>query len=211
GYGWGCDEGWGLGRYCKGWGRGDGGLTGWGWSSLLLVLGFLRNGRDIRFWVDHWVDNRRLCNRFLRGRVSKEFEDLLGILQHVVLYNNCRDRWRWTLGEDGEFTVGNVNAFTIDEFFSSNGNVNVPVYYFRVWQAVMWTTGSFIWKEGNSRVFGNRSEHWSKTGPDQPRPDRDRFGPKRRTEMVRILSTSRAEPIGWHAGAGPLPTGRPLS
>ncbi|GKC26706.1 reverse transcriptase domain, reverse transcriptase zinc-binding domain protein [Tanacetum coccineum] len=83
---------------------------GWVWSSL-LVLGFLGNGMDIRFWVDRWVDNQRLCDRFprlyhfdmrkevnvlergvwvdnswvwewdsvrdIRGKVSKELEDLL--------------------------------------------------------------------------------------------------------------------------------------
>ncbi|GKD70773.1 hypothetical protein Tco_1324863 [Tanacetum coccineum] len=176
-----------------------------------------------KVWQWDWV-------RDIRGRVSKEFEDLLGVLKHVVVYNNCRDRWRWTLVEDGEFTVkeitrlieekillsdnddqetlwnklvpkkvnifiwralrgrlscndvvetcahclincdlamgvwdkifdwwkvGDVNAFTIDELFSSNGNVNVPTYFSHVWQAVMWSTGYFIWKERNARVFAS--------------------------------------------------------
>ncbi|GKA72770.1 hypothetical protein Tco_0778986 [Tanacetum coccineum] len=29
-------------------------------------IGGLGDGRDIRFWIDRWVDNRRLCDRFLR-------------------------------------------------------------------------------------------------------------------------------------------------
>ncbi|GKF11065.1 RNA-directed DNA polymerase, eukaryota, reverse transcriptase zinc-binding domain protein, partial [Tanacetum coccineum] len=49
-----------------------------------------------------------------------------------------------------------INAFSIDEFFSSNGNVNVPIFLDRIWQAVIWTTGYFIWNERNARVFGNK-------------------------------------------------------
>ncbi|GJU68897.1 hypothetical protein Tco_1255156 [Tanacetum coccineum] len=127
---------------------------GWVWSDIVKIgvaidglglefssscVGVVRDGRDIRFWVDRWVDNRRLCDRFprlyhldrrkeasmkerggwennnwvwewdwvrsVRGRVIKKFEELLGVLQHVVIYNNSRDRWRWSLDEDGEFTV----------------------------------------------------------------------------------------------------------
>ena len=32
-------------------------------SSFKGVIG---NGRDIRFWVDRWVDNSKLCDRFPR-------------------------------------------------------------------------------------------------------------------------------------------------
>ncbi|GKC51628.1 reverse transcriptase domain, reverse transcriptase zinc-binding domain protein [Tanacetum coccineum] len=52
--------------------------------------------------------------------------------------------------------VGCVNAFFIDELFSSNGNVNIHIYFSRVWQSVIWTTGYFIWKERNVRVFSNK-------------------------------------------------------
>ena len=168
----------------------------------------------------------------------------------MVVSNDCRDRWRWTLGEDGDFKVkelsrlveekiiqvesggqatlwnklvpkkvnifvwrvlkgrlpvrveldrrgidldsvlcpscnnsvescahslvtcdlamsvwdkifswwktGSVNAFSIAEIFSSYGNVHVPSNIVRVWQAVIWTSGYFIWKERNARVFGNK-------------------------------------------------------
>ncbi|GKA99078.1 reverse transcriptase domain, reverse transcriptase zinc-binding domain protein [Tanacetum coccineum] len=80
-------------------------------SSFIGVLG---DGRDIRFWVDTWVDDRRLCDRFprlfhldsrkegsvrgkwswdndvwvwnwewvrsIRGRVSRDYEELLGVV-----------------------------------------------------------------------------------------------------------------------------------
>ncbi|GJW66106.1 RNA-directed DNA polymerase, eukaryota, reverse transcriptase zinc-binding domain protein [Tanacetum coccineum] len=49
--------------------------------------------------------------------------------------------------------LGIVNAFSIDEFFSLNGNVNVPSYVSRIWQAVIWSIGYFKWKERNARVF----------------------------------------------------------
>ncbi|GJY42434.1 hypothetical protein Tco_0429704 [Tanacetum coccineum] len=169
-------------------------------------------------WEWDWV-------REIRGRVCKEFDDLLGALQNVVVSKYCRDKWRWALVEDGEFKVkeltrlieekilqvesgvgfryawnrrgidldsvlcpscnncvescahslatcdlaisvwekvfswwkmGTVNAFSIGEFFSSYGNLSVPVDISRVWQAVLWSTGYFIWKERNARVFGNK-------------------------------------------------------
>ncbi|GJV18591.1 reverse transcriptase domain, reverse transcriptase zinc-binding domain protein [Tanacetum coccineum] len=231
-------------------------------SSCVRVLG---DGKDIRFWVDMWVYNWRLCDRFPRlyhldrrkegsvwdkgswvnnmwcwkwewvrsimGRVTRDLDELVGVLQNVVVHSNCRDNWRWLLGEDGEFTVkelarlveektlhvengghetfwnrlvpkkvnifawraikgrlpvrveldrrgidldsvlcpccnnivetcahclvtcdlamsvwvkvfswwrvGSVNAFTINELFSSNGTVNVPISLSRVWQAVI--------------------------------------------------------------------------
>ncbi|GKD79913.1 hypothetical protein Tco_1342534, partial [Tanacetum coccineum] len=104
--------------------------------------GILGDGRDIKFWVDRWIDNQRLCDRFsrlyhldrrnessvqekgswdngkrcsewewireIRGRVSKELEELLGVLKNVI-YNDCRDKWRWTLGEDGKYTVKDLS------------------------------------------------------------------------------------------------------
>ena len=59
-----------------------------------------------------------------------------------------------------------VNAFSIDEFFSLNGNVNVPTFFSRVWQAVIWTSGYFIWKERNARVFGNKVSSTNKIVQD---------------------------------------------
>ncbi|GKB80764.1 reverse transcriptase domain, reverse transcriptase zinc-binding domain protein [Tanacetum coccineum] len=49
-------------------------------------------------WEWEWV-------RELRGRVGRDFEDLVGLLQNVVISNNCKDRWKWLLQEDGDFTV----------------------------------------------------------------------------------------------------------
>ena len=46
-----------------------------------------------------------------------------------------------------------INAFSIDEMFSRNGNANVPSHSSRLWQAVIWTAGYYIWKDRNTRVF----------------------------------------------------------
>ncbi|GKA17317.1 reverse transcriptase domain, reverse transcriptase zinc-binding domain protein, partial [Tanacetum coccineum] len=43
--------------------------------------------------------------RSIRDRVSREFEELLGVLQNVVVNYNCWDKRRWTLDEDSEFTI----------------------------------------------------------------------------------------------------------
>ncbi|GKB76223.1 RNA-directed DNA polymerase, eukaryota, reverse transcriptase zinc-binding domain protein [Tanacetum coccineum] len=62
--------------------------------------------------------------------------------------------------------LGIVNAFSIDEFFSSNGNINAPNYVSHVWQAVIWSTGYFIWKERNARVFSNKISSTNKIVQD---------------------------------------------
>jgi hypothetical protein len=49
--------------------------------------------------------------------------------------------------------VGDVNAFSIGELFASNGNVDISNHAIRLWQAVRWTSGYYIWKERNMRVF----------------------------------------------------------
>ena len=46
----------------------------------------------------------------LGGRVCKEYEDFIDVLRNVSVSNACRDRWRWTLGEDGEFKVKDLTC-----------------------------------------------------------------------------------------------------
>nr|GFA46487.1 RNA-directed DNA polymerase, eukaryota, reverse transcriptase zinc-binding domain protein [Tanacetum cinerariifolium]GFA47346.1 RNA-directed DNA polymerase, eukaryota, reverse transcriptase zinc-binding domain protein [Tanacetum cinerariifolium] len=71
-----------------------------------------------------WVDNRWVWEwdwtKDIRGRVCKEFKDLLGVLQHVIIYNNCRDQWRWLLDEDGEFTVKELSKLVEENILCSN-------------------------------------------------------------------------------------------
>ncbi|GKC67468.1 reverse transcriptase domain, reverse transcriptase zinc-binding domain protein [Tanacetum coccineum] len=153
-------------------------------SSCVGVVG---DGRDIRFWVDRWVDNQRLCDRFARdrwrwsliddgvfkvkelsrmikenilcsdngGRLPVRVElDKRGVDLDSVLCPCCNDmvetcahslitcdlaRSVWEKSFNW-WKVGGVNAFSIDEFFSSNGNVNVPIFLASVWQAVIWAT-----------------------------------------------------------------------
>nr|GEZ69574.1 putative ribonuclease H protein At1g65750 family [Tanacetum cinerariifolium] len=125
----------GLEGHCEDWQKDR---SGEGRVHFLLGV-VLGDGRDIILWVDRWVDDRRLSNRFsrlyhldkrkessvwekgswdnnvwcwerdwiteIRCRVSKEFEDLLGVLQNLFIHNNCRDKWRCLLAEDGNFAV----------------------------------------------------------------------------------------------------------
>ncbi|GKE33200.1 reverse transcriptase domain, reverse transcriptase zinc-binding domain protein [Tanacetum coccineum] len=172
--------------------------------------GVLGDGRDIRFWVDRWVDNRRLCDIFSRlYHLDRRKEG--SVMDKGSWVNGVWDRWRWVQVEDGVFKVkeltrlveekilhralkgrlpvrveldrrgidldsvlypscnnvvescahslvtcdlamsvwekvfswwkmSSVNAFFIDEFFSSLGNVNVPGYLASVWQAFIWTS-----------------------------------------------------------------------
>ncbi|GJS75871.1 putative RNA-directed DNA polymerase [Tanacetum coccineum] len=265
-------------------------LEGLGIEFVSSFVGVVRNGNDIRFWVDKWVGGVRLCDKFprlyhldgskygkvaekgkwvdnnwcwewvwvrnLRRRVCKDFEELQELLHNVVIKFDCRDSWRWTLKENGDFAVielsklveektlsvdsggeskfwnkwvpkkvnifvwralkgrlpvreeldnrgidldsllcpscgdmvesrshclvmcnfarsvwkkiycwwkiGVVNAFSIEEFFSSNGNANFPSHSYRIWQAVIWTSGYFIWKERNKRVFKGKASSLKK-------------------------------------------------
>nr|GEV92488.1 RNA-directed DNA polymerase, eukaryota, reverse transcriptase zinc-binding domain protein [Tanacetum cinerariifolium] len=73
--------------------------------------GILGDGRNIRFWVDRWVDHRRLRDRFPRLfhlKKSKEgsvIDKGSWVLQNVVVFNTCRDRWRWAFDVKGGFKV----------------------------------------------------------------------------------------------------------
>nr|GEW91142.1 hypothetical protein [Tanacetum cinerariifolium] len=51
-----------------------------------------------RVWVWKWD-----WGRIIRGRVCNELDDLVCVLLSVVVCNTCRDRWKWTLFDDGVF------------------------------------------------------------------------------------------------------------
>ncbi|GKA72279.1 retrovirus-related pol polyprotein from transposon TNT 1-94 [Tanacetum coccineum] len=71
-------------------------------SSFICKVGI---GRDVSFWLDRWIGDFRLCDRFprsfhldsrLEGRVVEKGRWVEGV---------WRDQWRWNLNEDGGFTV----------------------------------------------------------------------------------------------------------
>ncbi|GKE05044.1 reverse transcriptase domain, reverse transcriptase zinc-binding domain protein, partial [Tanacetum coccineum] len=64
-------------------------------------------------WEWDWI-------REIRGRVSKEFEDLLGVLRNVVIHNNCKDNWRWSLGEDGNFAVKDLSRMVEEKILHAD-------------------------------------------------------------------------------------------
>ncbi|GJS03504.1 reverse transcriptase domain, reverse transcriptase zinc-binding domain protein [Tanacetum coccineum] len=65
-------------------------------------------------------------------------------------------------GIDLNTKIGIVNAFSIGKFFCSNGNANVPSHSSKMWQAVIWTSEYFIWKERNARVFKGKASSLNK-------------------------------------------------
>ncbi|GKB45165.1 RNA-directed DNA polymerase, eukaryota, reverse transcriptase zinc-binding domain protein [Tanacetum coccineum] len=96
-------------------------LVGLGVDFLDSFIGVLGDRRDISFWVDRWVDNTRICDRFPRlyhldrrkedsvfdkGSWVNEFLCWEGILGAIL-----KDKWRWRLVEDGEFTVKYLARF----------------------------------------------------------------------------------------------------
>ncbi|GKB68091.1 RNA-directed DNA polymerase, eukaryota [Tanacetum coccineum] len=83
---------------------------------LEILMGgrkFTRRFRVFNVWMDEpdfmgVVDEawkKEECVRSIRGRVTRDLDELVGLLQTVVVHSNCKDNWRWLLGKDGEFTV----------------------------------------------------------------------------------------------------------
>nr|GEV02230.1 zf-CCHC domain-containing protein/DUF4219 domain-containing protein/UBN2 domain-containing protein [Tanacetum cinerariifolium] len=153
-------------------------IDGLGVEFSSSCVGVVGDGRDIRFWIDHWVDNRRLCDRFPRlyylerrkdlvwslgGDGDFKVKDLSSVIEEKILHSDGGQEtlwnkmvpkkvnifvWRALRGRlclitcDLAMSVWDkiykwwkvwvVNAFCIDEFFSSNGNVNVPIVISRV-------------------------------------------------------------------------------
>ncbi|GKB43247.1 hypothetical protein Tco_0888189 [Tanacetum coccineum] len=105
-------------------------------------------------WRWEWVWTREPT-----GRVSREMEGLTGLLQNVKLSNDCRDQWRWNLNKDGGFTVKRSNKagrrenVAIGDFETRHNMEHNSSQKRLLWQAVLWTSGYFIWKERNNRVF----------------------------------------------------------
>ena len=66
-----------------------------------------------------WVNGEWCWNwdwgRNIRGRVCKELDDLVSLLRSVVVSIDCRDRWRWTLSDDGEFKVKELSSLVEDK------------------------------------------------------------------------------------------------
>ncbi|GKB75879.1 RNA-directed DNA polymerase, eukaryota, reverse transcriptase zinc-binding domain protein [Tanacetum coccineum] len=73
-------------------------IDGMGLEFTSSCVGEVGDGRDIRFWVDSWVDNRRLYDRF-----PSIFH--LDSRKEGSVMDKISDRWRWSLGEDIDFKV----------------------------------------------------------------------------------------------------------
>ncbi|GJV82850.1 hypothetical protein Tco_1522748 [Tanacetum coccineum] len=73
----------------------------------------------------------------------------------IVLCNEVMKVWSMVFGW---WKLGNVNAFTAYDMLSHNGDGVVSSRNSVLWQAVVWTTGYFIWRNRNYRVFGKKVE-----------------------------------------------------
>ncbi|GJX92002.1 putative RNA-directed DNA polymerase [Tanacetum coccineum] len=110
-------------------------------------------GEKRQFETNGFQKSTFSCGGALKGRLPvREELDKRGIDLESLLCPSCGDMWK----------IGVVNAFSIEEFFSSNGNANVPRHSYRIWQAVIWTSGHFIWKERNTRVFKGKASSLNK-------------------------------------------------
>ncbi|GKA78597.1 reverse transcriptase domain, reverse transcriptase zinc-binding domain protein [Tanacetum coccineum] len=83
--------------------------------------GVLGDGRDIMFWVDRWVDNRRLCDRFPRlyhldRRKASSVSEKGSWVNEVWCWE--WDKWRWSLREDGEFKVKDLSRMVEDKILN---------------------------------------------------------------------------------------------
>ncbi|GJQ93102.1 hypothetical protein Tco_0004241 [Tanacetum coccineum] len=94
-------------------------------------------------------------NGFLKKSLFRwrSFESVWKTCEHSPSF--CATLRLWSVWERVYrwWKVGDVNAFSIGELFASSGNVDIPNHAIRLWQAVRWTSGYFIWKERNMRVF----------------------------------------------------------
>ncbi|GKF61142.1 hypothetical protein Tco_0181196, partial [Tanacetum coccineum] len=55
--------------------------------------------------------------RSIKGGVGKELDDLVSVLQNVVVSNNCRDRWRSMIFDDGEFKVKEISRMIEEKIY----------------------------------------------------------------------------------------------
>ncbi|GJV63861.1 reverse transcriptase domain, reverse transcriptase zinc-binding domain protein [Tanacetum coccineum] len=78
-------------------------MDGLGLEFSSSYRGVLGDGCDIKFWLDRWVDDRRLCDRF--SRLFHQDRAKEGSVKDKGKWVNESDRWKWTLCEDGEFKV----------------------------------------------------------------------------------------------------------
>ncbi|PWA59008.1 hypothetical protein CTI12_AA193110 [Artemisia annua] len=138
----------------------------------------VNNGGDTTIW-NKWVPKKVniFVWRALKGRLpvreelNKRGIDLDSLLcpscgdtvescsHYLVMCNFAMSVWQKIFSW---WKIGNVNAFPIEEIFSSNGNANIPSRSSRLWQAVIWTSGYFIWKERNTRVFKGKASNRNK-------------------------------------------------
>ncbi|GJV23438.1 putative RNA-directed DNA polymerase, eukaryota, reverse transcriptase zinc-binding domain protein [Tanacetum coccineum] len=157
-------------------------LEGLGLEFVSSFVGVVRNGNDIRFWVDKWVGGVRLCDKFprlyhldgskygkvaekgkwvdnnwcwewvwvrnFRRRVCKDFEELQELLHNVVIKFDCRDSWRWTLKENGDFAVRELSKLVEEKTLSVDSGGESKIWNKWVQKKV----NIFVWRALKGRL-----------------------------------------------------------
>ncbi|GJR76960.1 putative RNA-directed DNA polymerase [Tanacetum coccineum] len=113
-------------------------LEGLGIDFVSSFKGEVGDGSDIRFWVDRWIGDVRP----IRGRVHRELDGLQDVLHSVVVCNDYRDRSKWTLNEDGEFTVKELTKMIEEKIWRVENGGQVTLWNKRVPKKV----NIFIWR-----------------------------------------------------------------
>ena len=71
-------------------------------------------------WVWEW-------SREPRGRGEGELEELESILNIVTIDSSCRDTWKWSLDENGVFSVKILSSLVDEKCLAIGGNGNITL------------------------------------------------------------------------------------
>nr|GEY13181.1 RNA-directed DNA polymerase, eukaryota, reverse transcriptase zinc-binding domain protein [Tanacetum cinerariifolium] len=119
--------------------KGDGGKFNTRKKGSVMDKGSWVN--DIWCWERDWVRN-------IRGRVNREFEDLLGVVQNIVVHSNCRDKWRWTLDKNGEFMVKELARLVEEKILHTESGGHETLWNILVPKKV----NIFVWRATKERL-----------------------------------------------------------
>ncbi|GJU50843.1 reverse transcriptase domain, reverse transcriptase zinc-binding domain protein [Tanacetum coccineum] len=87
--------------------------------------------------------------------------------------------------------ISNVNAFSTNEMSRYNGNGMIRSKYMSLWQALVWTTSYYIWRNRNCRVVNNKIS----LTKDDPEVGEDRIETQiwKSKQSIALLSSETVE------------------
>ncbi|GJY03274.1 reverse transcriptase domain, reverse transcriptase zinc-binding domain protein [Tanacetum coccineum] len=135
------------------WALGGGSLRGGVWRDIVRIgeeidglgieftssfFGMLGNGRDIRFWVDRWVDHWRLCDRFPRLYYLDRSRE-----------GSVLDKGSWILDDDGEFRVKELARLVEEKMLHTDSGGQETIWNKLVPKKV----NIFVWRALKERLL----------------------------------------------------------